>query len=167
MNKSVRCFFACLITFFSLPAVSGIRLDTSFGDGGYVQTNVAKFNDSIQQTKSVLVQTDGKIVIAGIDYYGDDRNFALIRYNTDGTRDLGFGESGQVSTDFGGVEELLDLVQQANGKIVAAGWTTSNSILLIRYNIDGSVDETFGVAGKVNTDTDGRAIPNSIIVQDD
>ena len=169
MNKFAHGVLVCLVAMFSLPAVSGIQLDTSFGDGGYVQTNISTFDDSNQQTRSVLVQADGKVVVAGIDNNGNDNDFALIRYNTDGTRDLGFGEGGQVSTDLGSADELYDLVQQADGKIVAVGFTfnSNNDIVLLRFNTDGSLDDTFGTAGQVTTDTGVYELAYSIISQAD
>ena len=172
MNKIICVVVTCLITAFSLPAISGIKLDTSFGDGGYVQTNIATYDNSNQTARSLLVQADGKIVVAGIDNNGNDTDFALIRYNTDGSRDPGFGEGGEVSTDILGAsaDQLYDLVQQADGKIVAVGDSSSgltNDIVLIRYNIDGSVDDTFGAAGRVISDTGGADIAFSVIVQDD
>ncbi len=66
-------------------------LDTSFGPGGVVTTD---FGGTGDYGRAVAVQPDGKIVAAGYSDNGTDTDFALVRYNTDGTPDLGFGSSG-------------------------------------------------------------------------
>jgi len=169
MNKPGFKVLLWLATIFTLPSAWAIQLDTSFGDSGYVQTNISTIDNSNQQTHSVLVQADGKIVIAGSDDNGNDTDFALIRYHANGSRDLTFGEDGQVSTDLGSHDQLYDLVQQADGKIVAVGYTfySNNDIVLLRYNTDGSLDDTFGTAGQVTTDTGVYELAYSIISQAD
>ena len=84
-------------------------------------------------------------------------DFALIRYNTDGSLDPGFGIEGKVITDFSGTnDEALGVAIQADNKIVAVGGSpspaTNNDFVLARYNTDGSLDNTFGNGGKVSTD---------------
>ena len=62
-------------------------LDASFGAGGKVLTDFGSTNDFAW---SVAVQPDGKIVVAGDSYIGlssDYDDFALARYNTDGSLD--------------------------------------------------------------------------------
>src|SRR6266536_3291285 len=86
-------------------------LDPSFGTGGQVTTDFGGF-DSAQ---AVAVQSDGKIVAAGSTGGGD---FALARYNGDGSLDSTFGSGGKVTTDVGGFDAALG-VAQSDGKIVA------------------------------------------------
>src|SRR5262249_52657671 len=71
-------------------------LDTSFGRGGIVTT---AFGVSAEAT-SAVVQSDGKIVAAGFANLGGGHYFALVRYNSDGTLDDGFGTGGKVTTAF-------------------------------------------------------------------
>ncbi len=131
-----------------LPSVG--NLDLGFGNAGKVLTTVGTANS---QANAIIVQNDNRIVAAGVASNGHDNDFALLRYNPDGSLDTTFGVRGQVLTDFGhGDDEALALALQANGKIVAAGSATDGShrdIALARYNKDGSLDPTFGIAGKV------------------
>ena len=134
-------------------------LDTSFGDGGIVTTNFPEGSYAFD----VALQPDGKIIAAGtvfVDFViGDSSNtdFALARYNTDGTPDATFGNGGQVSTDFLGVEDdAFSVLIQPDGKIVAVGSAndpaTFYDFAAARYLSNGTLDTTFGVAGKVQTD---------------
>ncbi len=134
-------------------------LDTSFGDGGIVTTTFPEGS----YASDVALQTDGKIIAAGtvfVDFDpGESSNtdFALARYNPDGTPDATFGNGGQVSTDFLGMEDdAFSVLIQPDGKIVAVGSAndpaTFYDFAAVRYLSNGSIDTTFGVAGKVHTD---------------
>jgi uncharacterized delta-60 repeat protein len=115
-------------------------LDTSFGDGdGNVTTD---FGDNIDVTgKSVVVQSDGKIIVAG--YGGND--FALARYNSDGTLDTTFSDDGKTTTDFNSSFDYADSIAlQSDGKIIVAGYG-GNDFALARYNVDGTLDCRFGI----------------------
>ena len=134
-------------------------LDPAFGAGGRVLTDFFGFNDAIG---AIAIQSDGKIIAAGTAFAADgsDEDFALARYNGDGSLDTTFGSSGKVTTDiFGGIDELLDMVLQPDGKIVATGLVNPpgalNDFTLLRYNSDGSIDTTFGAGGKTTTDFSG------------
>ena len=134
-------------------------LDTSFGNGGIVTTNFPEGS----YASSVALQADGKIIAAGtvfVDFIiGEPSNtdFALARYNSDGTLDTSFGSGGQVSTDFFGMEDdAFSVLIQPDGKIVAVGSAnnpaTYYDFAAVRYLSNGTIDTTFGVAGKVSTD---------------
>ncbi|MER6352930.1 delta-60 repeat domain-containing protein, partial [Streptomyces sp. NPDC001634] len=142
-------------------------LDPTFGTGGKVTTNFGGGDGA----RAVAVQTDGKIVVAGFSNTGIS-NFAVARYNTDGSLDPTFNGTGAVTTDFGGEDLALGVALQADGKIVAVGFTSvfgSDDFALARYNTDGSLDSTFGTGGKVITDfgTGGNDIANGVVVQTD
>ena len=138
-------------------------LDPTFGAGGRVTTSIGGIQD---QANDVAVQADGKIIAAGSALVfgamrGDDE-FALARYNGDGSLDPTFGAGGKVITDFFGFSDRANaLAIQNDGKIVVAGLATGGSDIstivfaLARYNPDGSLDPTFGSAGKVTTDFPG------------
>lgn len=127
-------------------------LDTSFNGTGKVVTDFG----SDDQINAIVLQTDGKIVAAGTTSVGGFYDFALARYNTDGSLDTSFNGTGKVITDFGGtLDQAFAVALQKDGKIVAIGTTNaeeSNDFALARYNIDGSLDTSFGIMGKVITD---------------
>src|SRR2546426_2863336 len=96
----------------------GGSLDPTFGSGGRVLTDFGVDDEA----RAVALQADGKIVVAG--GFGG-AFFALARYNPNGTLDTSFGSEGRVFTNFGGRDGARALALQADGKIVAAGFTSS------------------------------------------
>jgi uncharacterized delta-60 repeat protein len=153
-------------------------IDTSFGNDGKV---VSTFSDRDSRGYEIVVQPDGKIVVAGDSFHSPvppltDSDFALARYNGDGSLDPGFGSGGLVITDFfGGSDGARSLVRQRDGKLIAAGYAHTDfdeagDFALARYNLDGTLDTTFGPNGdgKVATDfsSDTEAV-QSITVQPD
>ena len=134
-------------------------LDTTFGSGGKVLTGFGPL--SFEQIWALVLQPDGKILAAGESTVGGSYDFALARYNRDGSLDTTFGSGGKVLTDFSGtgsVDAARALVLQPGGKIVAGGLSTalgSTTFALARYDRDGNLDTTFGSGGKVLTDFSG------------
>lgn len=117
--------------------------DTSFGSGGLVITELTNRHDD---TNSIVLQPDGKIVVAGHvrrDLPGDMGwvlDVAVVRYLQNGTLDPSFGAAGVVITQTSnGV--INDVALQSDGKILLGG--VSGGPLLMRYNSDGSPDTTF------------------------
>lgn len=122
-------------------------LDTSFGTGGtgIVTTSIGAVDD--EAFALVIQPSDGKLVAAGYSNNGSQRIFALVRYNTNGTPDAGFGSAGIVTTLIGSKDQAFALAIQPNGKLVAAGFSTITSsgavvFALARYNTNGSLDTT-------------------------
>jgi uncharacterized delta-60 repeat protein len=143
------------------------HLDPSFGGDGKVTTQFA--GDA--GANAVVVQ-DGKLVAAGFGMVGSTVDFALARYHRDGSLDRTFGTGGRVTTDFGGNgAQGTALVVQADGKLVAAGFTHTDAgedFALARYHRDGSLDRTFGTGGRVTTDFAGTAdVALALVVQAD
>ena len=137
-------------------------LDTSFGDGGIVTTTFPEGSYAFD----VALQPDGKIIAAGtvfVDFNpgeSSDTDFALARYNPDGTPDGTFGTGGQVTTDFvGNEDDAFSVLIQPDGKIVAVGSANDPvkfyDFAAVRYLSNGAIDTSFGVAGKVSTDFRG------------
>ena len=132
-------------------------LDTAgFGSpNGYVITDVSGASKE-SGAQAVAIQGDGKIVAAGYATIGTKFDFALVRYNTDGTLDGAFGTSGIVTTSFGGsLDQSFAVHIQADGQIIAAGRHGSSTVgfAAARYNAaDGSPDSGFGTSGKVTLD---------------
>jgi uncharacterized delta-60 repeat protein len=128
-------------------------LDPDFGTSGMVTTTIGS-GDS--HALALGIDDDGKIVVAGYSYNGSNYDFALARYNTNGTLDLTFGTGGKVTTDFGTSDDFaLALGIDDDGKIVVAGYSYNGSkyyFALARYDANGSLDTTgFGTDGKVTT----------------
>lgn len=132
-------------------------LDRSFNVDGIARTSIGPSGDVAW---AVAVQPDQKIVAAG-----SSSDFALARYDTDGTLDSSFGQSGKVTTPMGtGIDAALALAVQPDGKLVAAGYGSTGSgaevdtvLALARYDTDGRLDQTFGTGGKVTTDLGDRS----------
>jgi uncharacterized delta-60 repeat protein len=134
-------------------------LDPGFQSTGWVSTDFFGFED---WPFSVVAQPDGKVVVGGFAQRSNttpSRDFALARYNADGGLDTSFGSGGRVTTDFfDQTEHIKALAIQADGRLLAVGFTTGTSIdfALVRYNSDGSLDSSFGNGGKVTTDFNNR-----------
>jgi uncharacterized delta-60 repeat protein len=135
-------------------------LEAGFGSGGKVVTNLgvrdgSKSND---WALAVATQGDGKIVVAGSsDARGEPaekggyvKDFALVRYNQDGSLDRSFGSGGKVLTPFVGNAQAQAVTIQRDGSIVAAGGG-AGYFALARYSASGTLDPSFGTAGRVMT----------------
>jgi uncharacterized delta-60 repeat protein len=109
--------------------------------------------------RSIAIQSDGRIVVAG-GCGGYLRDFALARYNSDGSPDSSFSNDGQLTTAIGaGMDYVNSVVIQSDGKIVVAGMSESPTFwdfALARYSADGTLDSTFNADGKLTTDFAGH-----------
>ncbi len=122
-------------------------LDGSFGEGGKL---VVLLGGRFAEGDAVATLANGSILVAGGIIRGTF-DFLVARFLPDGNLDPSFGTNGVVTTDFfGDIDIAHDMVVQADGKIVAAGycWT---QFALARYNPDGNPDTTFGTGGKLAT----------------
>ena len=154
-------------------------LDTTF-DGDGIRTIVIYNNDLAY---AVAIQADGKIIVGGYGEApfspknltaswkkllpeGHTTDFALARLNSDGSLDRTFGNEGKVVTNIILGEVMFSLALQPDGKIVAAGGTVSyegGGGALVRYNLNGSLDTSFGDNGIVVTD--GSSSYNGVAVE--
>ena len=132
-------------------------LDTTFDTDGIVTTPIGAGSELV---RSIALQTDGKIVVAGQSFNGTNNDIAVVRYNPNGSLDTTFdGNSGTgngiVTTAAGSGNDFgYSVVIQTDGKIVVAGYyfgSTNNDVLLIRYNANGVLDTTFDGDGIVGT----------------
>jgi len=135
-------------------------LDGSFGTGGIVVTDTDPFGEAL----AVAVRPDGSVVAAG----WAAGNFSVARYSRDGVLDPAFGVGGQASADFGGIDVASSLALQSDGKVVVAGSSFSPQnwdFILARFRVDGVLDSTFGVGGKVTTGFGGtEEVANAVAV---
>ncbi len=149
-------------------------LDPLFGTDGIVTTNIG---GSDSAAMALVQQADGKLVAAGyVNSDGTvDFDFALVRYNTDGSLDsdadidtsIHFGFDGIVTTAFGtDSDQAHALVLQTDGKLVAAGSSVAGTynFALARYNTDGTLDASFGTGGKVSTLTGTMDIATDLLL---
>jgi uncharacterized delta-60 repeat protein len=129
--------------------LSSGALDSTFDGDGRVTTTFTSGRDAAQD---VALQRDGKIVVGG--YAGwrsfpaflPPPDFAVARYNADGSLDAAFDGDGTAMTALERAWRSFghDIAIQADGKILLAGGP------LVRYNADGGVDPRFGAGGKVS-----------------
>ncbi|GDY23353.1 hypothetical protein LBMAG56_47000 [Verrucomicrobiota bacterium] len=155
-------------TFTTRATLAG-DLDLSFGTGGKVTTPIGSGDDL---GKSVAVQSDGKIIVAGFSSNGGNDDFALVRYTAAGALDPSFGTGGKVTTDFGsGTDQGYSVAVQSDGKIIVAGYTYNGSdynLALVRYTTAGALDPSFGTGGKVTTPIGSSTdVGDSVAVQSD
>ena len=137
-------------------------LDTTFDADGKVTTDFVG-GERDDAAMAVAVQADGKIVVAGYTTAPATLDFALARYNADGSLDTTFDGDGKAhhrpSASVATTVPTASAVQ-ADGKIVVAGYLDpaggDHDFALARYNADGSLDTTFDADGKLTTDFIGR-----------
>jgi len=138
-------------------------LDTTFGDGGIVITDV--LNHYSEVCNSMAIQNDGKILVGGYaaDSGDDLRHFIVLRYLSNGTLDSSFGTNGVVIGSHGECHSIKIL---ATGEIVLGG--TDNFYFSVeKYDSNGLPDLSFGVNGKVLTEVETTAEGRSMVIQND
>lgn len=124
-------------------------LDTSFGTSGTGKVLTPIGSGTQDEAYAVAIQADGKIVVAGFTVSGGSLDFAVVRYLSNGTLDSSFGANGKVITPVGSGDDLADaVIVQPDGKIVVAGSSGFTDFALVRYNMDGTLDNSFGTGGK-------------------
>ncbi len=170
-------------------AGSAGMLDASFGVGeedgtpaGVVATSLGDGDDIAED---LLVGADGAVTIVGNRSNGQSNDIVLVRYLADGSFDAAFGVGDADGTPNGVVNISLGegndfgtaVAAQADGKLVIAGYHeegASTNMVVLRVNVDGSVDQTFGIAddgtenGIVNISLgDGNDIARDLAIQPD
>src|SRR5262245_46711501 len=145
---------------------TAVGLDSSFGGTGIVTTAI---RDGDDQAEAVIQQTDGKIVAAGLSYDAgfNDSTVTLVRYLDNGTLDPNFGGgTGKVTTAIGTgtYDGALALIQQADGKLVVAGYTDID-IVVVRYDTSGMPDTSFNGTGMTTPVGMGRSEARALVQQ--
>jgi uncharacterized delta-60 repeat protein len=144
--------------------------DNNIGNGGRVTTDFQNGNDG---ASVVVIQRDGKIVLAGFANSNGNSDVNLVRYNVDGTLDSTFANGGQFLADvFGGRDDVFGMALQLDGKIVVAGsvgfGNGAGDFAVARLNSNGTLDQSFGSGGKVTTDFfGGDDFASSVAIQPD
>jgi uncharacterized delta-60 repeat protein len=178
MEGSMKNFSFRLITFliFLLLVQTEIRaagaLDPTFGTKGIVATTM----NSQPQAKAVLIQPDGKIVVVGdaAPTPGAKRDVAYARYNADGTLDSTFAFGGRAFVSISNDNDFVNgAALQPDGKIIIVGsmeptsGSTNTDFLIIRIDINGSLDSQFGNLGFVTINQSSTDFFNAVAVHPD
>jgi uncharacterized delta-60 repeat protein len=146
-------------------------LDASFGSGGIALEN---FGTGGYGWGALYPQAgtanDGKIVQAGMllnATTGQTDRIFVARYNPNGSLDGTFGSGGETTTAIAGAS-LGGVVVTGSGQVVALSQDSAGDVVLVRYNTDGSLDNTFGQGGEVITPAPGGScFPESLLQQPD
>jgi uncharacterized delta-60 repeat protein len=134
-------------------------VDTDFGDNGTVSQIVLEYSN---YANSLLLQDDGKILVTGLGQLINNGAFSMIavRFTADGELDETFADNGIFifQQGQGNGSQIIDVKQQADGKILLAGHTSYsayNDITMVRLNEDGMFDDSFGDSGIFNFNVSG------------
>ncbi len=129
-------------------------LDPSFGTNGSVTTS---FGASPGGANHVAIDPNGRIIVVGATGSAPNRDFAVARYNSDGSLDTTFDVDGRLAIPFGlSDDSAASVAIDQNGQIVVAGSSSNTGgsnydFAVVRLNSDGSLDPTFGTGGKTTT----------------
>jgi len=149
-------------------------LDTSFNTTGYVTTLIG---DVFTKSRTIKIQLDGKIIIAGQSQVDNNQGIILLRYTTDGTLDTTFNNSGTTpgtASPFSSYlsSEAYDLAIHADQRIVVVGKTNQTQIglenqsyTIARFNTDGTLDTTFNSTGYSLSNIGLQA--NGVVIEND
>ena len=152
--------------------------DGSFDDGLLFPVDDS-CHECFDVAYSVFVLPDGNLLVGGNQSRTTtvDGNtiwlatgFAVMRFGPDLSRDEGFGEGGEVFTNFPGSDNdaAYAMALQADGSILLAGQQrVTDDFALARYNKDSSLDTSFGEAGLVTIDFGGFDIATAVAIQPD
>lgn len=149
--------------FLSTGAFAATSIDTTFGVNG---RSVPELGVATSQANAAILQTDGKIVVVGttpalaspqsaVPDALINHDFLIARFKADGSLDSQFGSNGIVKIDVSsGEDQATAVAQQADGKLVVAGYAAANlnndfDFAIVRLNADGTLDTSFGTGGKV------------------
>ncbi len=124
----------------------GGRLDSSFGSGGKIATDVTASSDF---ARALAIQPDGKIVVVGQCGNSTFGNFCVVRYHSHGALDNSFSGNGIQATDIVRDDNATAVAIQPDGKIIVVGTcadstsVTEERFCIVRYTTSGVVDTGF------------------------
>ena len=143
-------------------------LDKSFGADGKIY-----YSNLHGNCNAIAIQEDGKIVTGGMYDSTGGPGFLIARFNSDGSIDKTFGNNGKVITIKGKrrAENVIALAIQPDNKILACGRFINSSaegdVSVVRYNTDGSIDESFGEKGFIIADVGKDDLVGDMALQAD
>lgn len=150
-------------------------LDATFDGDGLATVDFP--NGANDQFNAVVIQPDGRIIAAGYND-GGLADFAIARFNTDGSLDTTFSADGWHRFTFGaptygGEERCQDLALQHDGAIVLVGYTNLTDpgepfdVAIARLDATGALDTTFGTDGLLSLDEGGNERAFGVVIQPD
>lgn len=132
-------------------------LDTTFSGDGKLTTNFSTLS-AIRSINTVNIGGEERYYASGIVFRNSANDFAIVRYKSNGDLDNSFNGNGRVMTAVGTDEDQIhDAVVQPDGKLIVAGFTgngtngVNKDFALMRYNVNGTLDTSFGSCGKIVT----------------
>lgn len=143
-------------------------LDNTFSNDGYTEIDFAGLDND---ARAITLSGD-KILVTGYCNTGSHVVMAVGRLNADGTMDHSFGTMGEMRIPFfsGTVAEAQSICLQQDGRVLVAG-SADNGVFkefgVARLNEDGSLDNSFGSGGKVQTDLSDYDVAYSVAMQND
>jgi uncharacterized delta-60 repeat protein len=125
-------------------------LDGTFGSGGKLDIDASVGPTVDSSAQALLIQPDGKLLVAGNAEGPSNSDFLVLRLNSDGSLDQTFGDHGIARNSIGGFDVANTMVLQPDGRIVLAG-QSDGDFALARYTASGALDPSFGTGGVVKT----------------
>lgn len=116
-------------------------VDSSFAINGRLHK---VFGAMSEDANTAIIQSDGKILVSGTAWVNGNANFAIIRLRPDGSLDSTFSQDGRNIIDISGQDGCGGMSLQSDGKIILCGSIkSSDSVIILRLNSDGTLDSTF------------------------
>ncbi|HSF88605.1 MAG TPA: T9SS type A sorting domain-containing protein [Saprospiraceae bacterium] len=154
--------------YIALIAQNPGSFDPTFGTEGKTIVPIGTANAF---GRAVVIQPDGKAVMACIANNGTDTDFVIARFATNGDPDASLDEDGIVLTDFDGRSDIAEgIALDAFNRIIIAGSVDSGDGFgfgAARYLPDGTLDQTFGDQGLVTKKTGITGFCKALAVQQD
>jgi uncharacterized delta-60 repeat protein len=131
-------------------------LDGGFGSGGLLDINAGASANGSSEAHALLIQPDGKLLIAGYATGPSNSDLLVMRLESNGALDLSFGDDGITRTPVGTGEDIANaMVLLSDGHVVVAGTSVIDNdrhdFVIARYTSAGVLDPTFGTGGFTTT----------------
>ncbi len=142
----------------AVPALAVEKIDTEFGNNGFA---VKDFGLGDDEALALVVQPDGKFIVAGYSDNGAVKNITVARYLPSGLLDISFNYDGVFSDSPGSGDSLaLSVAVQDDGRILVAGssFDMGPRLAVIALTEDGYLDSGFGDNGQVVLPVQDEAI---------
>ena len=158
-------FLFCCFSWAQLFGQTTGSLDISFANNGISTVDRSTFESNV----AFAVQPDGKVVTVGFSEDLGTSKLTVFRYLPAGNLDETFANQGVFEGTFNAVTNHAQAVAlQPDGKILVAGYVTSiqpikqnnEDLLVLRFNANGTLDNTFGLNGvqKLNLEFNERPV---------